>query len=87
MSDQIKSEPAAKAGSGVNSKTPKKILRYLKHQLKLREDELKYYETPIQEEDLTNIRKMEEVILKSKTSQLRDLIGAIEYMMDDDEEG
>lgn len=86
MSDQKKTEPASEAGSGVNTKTPKKILRYLKHQLKIREEELKYYETPIQEEDLRDIRKMEEVILKSKTSQLRDLIGAIEYMIDEEEE-
>ncbi len=90
MANQSEKGPAKKAGSAVNKARDmakeKKILKYLKHQLKIKEDELKYYETPIDPEVLKDIRKMEEVILRNKVSQLRELINSIEYIIEEEED-
>lgn len=77
--------PTNTVGSGVNSmEREKRILKYLKHQLRMREEELKFYDTPLDPDTLRDIRKMEEVILKNKVSQLRDLVSAIEYMLEEE---
>ena len=57
-----------------------KILDYLENQLKLKKEQLKYFEAPIDENTIKDIRKVEELILKNKIWQLEEMIQVIKMM-------
>lgn len=58
----------------------KRVLSYLENQLKMKREQLKYYEAPLDPETIKDIRKMEELILKNKIWQLEELIEQIKYL-------
>ena len=63
----------------------KKILRYLKGQRDLLEEELRPYQTPLDEEALRDLRKMEELIIRKTLSHLNGMIKTIELMLEEDD--
>lgn len=59
---------------------PKKIIDYLENQLKMMKERLKTFETPIDENTIRDVRKVEELILKKQIWMLEDHLAVIKMM-------
>jgi len=57
-----------------------KIVKYLENQLKMMKERLRTFETPIDENTLKDIRKVEELILKKQIWLLEDQLEVIKMM-------
>lgn len=59
---------------------PQKIIDYLENQLRMMRERLKTFETPIEENTIRDVRKMEELILKKQIWMLEDHLAVIKMM-------
>lgn len=64
----------------LNVQTKKIIIDYIKKKLELKKEQLKYFEMPLDENSVKDLRKYEELIMKNKVWTLEELIQEIEAM-------
>ena len=57
-----------------------KIVSYLENQLKMMKERLKTFETPIDENTIKDVRKVEELILKKQIWLLEDQLQVIKLL-------
>lgn len=59
---------------------PQKIIDYLENQLKMMKERLRTFETPIDENTIKDVRKVEELILKKQIWMLEDQLQVIKLL-------
>lgn len=65
-------------------KQDSRILKYLKSQLKLKEEEMKAYQTPLDQEAARDPRKLEEMVLQRQYFWLKSIVDAAEMMLEEE---